>query len=243
MIKVMNSFLSTIDKYINPLIWCSIVCLFIELSQGKANSLEDGMWIFLWIERVTAVVFLIEYCCRIKCAKDGRLGYIFSPFGFIDLLSFLPFFVGFIVPLEFLGWIRALRILRLLKRFRYDRRMQLFALAIYKGWWMIKTIFGVSIFFSLLASVLLYEAEKSVQPETFGNIFNILFYFCPIAGSTIGFGDMYPVTTMGKICTIGILVFPLIGVTGALLGIISSQFEEIIKLEKDNDQNILEKFR
>lgn len=234
--------LQKIDNHIGLLIWTSIVLLFVELSTGSSNSLDGNMWIFLWVERLTAVIFMIEYILRIR-ESENKTGYVTSPLGIVDLLAFAPFMIGFFVPVSWLGWVRSLRILRLLKRFRYDRRLQLFLLALYRAWWLIRTIMSVAVFISLFAAVLLYGAEAKAQPESFGNIWSVLFWYIPVTGTTVGYGDMFPVTPIGRACSIIFLLIPLIGLSGSLLGVIGSQFQEIAEMERDPDIDPIEEFR
>ncbi len=239
-----------VDKFIKPLVWCSIILLFVELGMGSENSLSSGMWLFLWIERITASIFIVEYFCRWyedHSNPDGNIDvgcsyYPMSVMGVIDLLSWLPFIVGFFIPVNMLGWCRALRVLRVFKLFRYNRTLQLFALAIYKSWWFLRAIFFVTLCFGLLASALIFQAEKVAQPDTFGNIYN-LFWYIATADSTVGFGDMYPVTPLGKILTVLLVYLPGIAVFGSVMGVIGNSLAEVLTLEKDPSVDPIEEFK
>lgn len=244
----MTKFLHFVDRFINPLVWLSIILLFVEFFLGSDNSLDSKMWIFLWIERVTASIFCVEYFVRLyedkKCPNghyDIGPSYARSVMGVIDLLAWLPFFVGFFVPVQFLGWIRALRVLRLFKLFRYHRTLQLFALAIYRGLWLLKAILFVSLCTGLFAAAMIFEAEKTAQPEKFGNIGNV-FYFIATADSTVGFGDYYPITPIGKFLTVLLIYLPGIAVFGSIMGIIGTSFTDIMHAEKDPNRDPIEDF-
>ena len=245
----MNRFLKTVDKYIYVLIWASIVGLFVELSTGSHNSKESGMAAFLWIERFTAVVFMFEYFFRIlediknpnSTIDIGHKYYVLSVMGIIDLISWLPFVIGFFVPVAILGWIRAFRVLRILKLFRYSRTLQLFALAIYKVLWLLKAVGLTILCFGLLGSALIYEAEHAAQPDKFDGMFSTL-YFMMTAATTVGFGDMYPITTAGKIVVMTCIYIPVIGSFAALIGSFGSSFNEVMALEKDPDIDPIEEF-
>lgn len=238
----MTNFIKFIDKYIVILIWTSIILLFVELCFNEKDSLQDRVKIFLWIERATAVVFMIEYFFR--CAEDyfhpentkdivGK-NYILSPMGAIDLISWLPFFVGFFVPVQYLGWIRALRILRALKLIRYNRNLQLFTLAIYRSFWLIKAIGYVVLVFALLGSVLIFEAEKELQPDKLGDIFNC-FWYTIVTISTVGYGDISPVSPLGKIISAIFIMMPGVATFAAFIGIVGNSWSEIMEMEKDEN--------
>lgn len=251
----LTSFIKFVDKFINPLIWISIVLLFVEFFTGSNNSLDSGMVWFLWIERITAAIFMTEYFCRwYEDHNDesesidndtidiGHHYYPFSIMGVVDLLAWLPFLLGFFLPVHLLGWIRALRILRVFKLFRYHRSLQLFALAMYKSWWFIRAILFVTFCFGLLSVALIYEAEKTAQPESFGRIQN-LFWFVIVSDTTVGYGDMSPVTPIGRILTTIVLFIPGIAVFGALLGVISNSLSEVMEMERDPDIDPIEEFK
>lgn len=245
----MSQFLRLVDKYIYVLIWASIVGLFIELSTGSHNSKESGMATFLWIERFTAFVFILEYCFRIiediknpdATIDIGHNIYVLSVMGIIDLVSWLPFAIGFFVPISILGWIRAFRILRILKLFRYSRTLQLFALAIYRAMWLLKAVGLTILCFGLLGGALIYEAEHLAQPDKFDGMFST-FYFMMTAATTVGFGDMYPITNAGRIVVMTCIYLPVIGSFAALIGSLGASFNEVMELERNPDVDPIEEF-
>ena len=159
--------------------------------------------------------------------------YLISPMGMIDLMSILPFWLGFLpIFAPYLGIIRALRILRAFKLFRYNRHMQLFAVSIYKGWWMIKSAGIVAFIFNLMASALLFEFERKAQPDSFGNIWNIICWFIPVSDSTIGYGDMSPVTPAGKLITVLLVIVPGVAIGGAVIGAMTNSFHTVMEHER-----------
>ena len=246
----MTRFIDLVDRFINPLIWTSIILLFVELGFGTQNSLDSKMWLFLWCERLTAIIFMLEYFCRWiedEHNPEGHLDighhyYPLSVMGIIDLLAWLPFLIGFFIPIHLLGWVRALRVLRVLKLFRYSRVLQLFALAIYKSLWFLKAVFFVIVCSGLLAAVLIREAERSVQPENFDNLFTV-FYFIATADSTVGFGDVTPKTDLGRLLTILLIYIPGIAVFGSVIGIIGNSLSEVMVMERNPNIDPIEEFK
>src|SRR5437868_7046086 len=108
------AFLKRFDPLLKLLIWLSVALYLIELQTGSVNS-RQGHPLSLWTERVIASVLTLEYIVRLMLLG---LRYARSPLGLIDLAAVLPFWVGFFVPARWLGVVRALRVLRLLKYFR-----------------------------------------------------------------------------------------------------------------------------
>lgn len=245
----MHRFISLVDKYIYWLVWLSIACLFIEFGTGSNNSVESGMPWFLWIERLTAGIFFVEYVCRFIEDRQtpnttldvGHSSYPLSIMGLIDLLAFLPFVVGFFLPVSLLGWVRAFRVLRVLKLFRYSRNLKLFALAIYRSLWLLKAVGQAVLCFGLLAAALIYEAEHLAQPDKFDGLFSTI-YFIMTAATTVGFGDMFPITTQGRLVVMMFVYIPVIGSFASLIGILGASFNEVMQMERDPNVDPIEEF-
>lgn len=241
--------ISLVDRFIKPLIWVTVAMLFWEISLRSDNSLVEGMWVFLWCERIIGTLFALEYLARWWEDYKNPHGnfdvghnYPLSAMGVIDLLSFLPFLVGFFVPLGWLGWIRALRIIRLLKLFRYWRGLQIVALGFYKSWYFLKPLVFALIIVTLFASVIMYECEHVEQPDTFGNIANC-YWFALVSATTVGYGDMSPHTMIGKVCCATILFVPAILIFAAVVGTIGNGFQITMQMEQDPTIDPIDEFK
>lgn len=151
---------------------------------------------FLWAERTIAGLLTIEYLLRLIASKN-RIEYIKST-GIIDLLAILPFWLGFFVPFTWLGVIRACRVLRLMKFYRYNSITQRLFKEFAKHDETIKVIAFMSAALILFMSCGVYELEKVAQPDKFGTIIGTV-WFSFISATTIGYGDMAPITTAGKV--------------------------------------------
>lgn len=218
------------------MIWSSIVLLFVELGFGHENSLSSSsLIIFLWIERIVATIFGVEYILRwVESCKTNKVWvYPTSVMGLVDVLAFLPFMCGFFVPPSMLGWIRSLRILRTFKLFRYDRHLQLFALAVWRSWWLLSAIGRITIVAVLFGSALMYQAEHTHQEE-FKNIFNVV-YFVLTSITTIGYGDLSPVTSLGKLINVIFIYIPGVAIFAAMVGIVGNAWSITMEEEKDPD--------
>ena len=170
---------------------------------------------FRWFEIITVLIFTVEYLLRLwvaplkyKQSRRPKIKYIFSFYGIVDLAAILPFYVslfGFGVDLRVL---RAARLLRILKISHYNTALQDLALAIYderKSFVSAIYIFTVTL---LITSSLIFFAENSKQPEDFRSIPDAIWWSL-ITLTTVGYGDVSPITPVGKI----------IGAITALLGV------------------------
>ncbi len=168
----------------------------------------------------------------------------------IDLFSILPFYLPFIfvIDLRVLRALRIFRLFRLLKFNRYTKSMQnVFIVMKMKSIELLSSVFIV-IILMLISSALMYSIECNSQPEAFQNAFSGL-WWAIATFTTVGYGDIYPVTVAGKILG-GIVSLLGIGLVAVPTGIISSGFmelnhNELIELDKkDTDLTIeLKKLR
>lgn len=192
---------------------------------------------FLDFEVISVIIFSIEYVLRVwSCVerdeyKDpfwGRLKFIFSPWGLIDLLAILPFYISFFTT--DLGFVRILRILRMLRLFRVSRYFH--ALRVIQGVILEKKeelLLSMSfiIFTLLISSSLVYYIEHDAQPTVFRSIPDALWWGVN-AMTTVGYGDMHPITPLGKffgglIAILGVSIFAL------PTGILASGFADYLR--------------
>ena len=228
-------FLKSLDPLLKLLIWASVVLYLFELQTGSANS-RVGNPAFLWIERAIASILTIEYFLRLTLIGPR---YPRSPLGMIDLISILPFWVGFFVPDHWLGVIRALRVLRLLKYFRYSRSMQLVALAFYRAKTQLRSLAFAMLMVILLGTTTLYECEKSVPDTRFGSVYDS---FVKVTLTTINCAAVDPQTKAGKAAAM--LVFlPAMAIFAGLIGVLSSAFASVLDEFADPHSDPMALFR
>ena len=198
---------------------------------------------------ISVIIFTIEYILRVwSCNHDprynhsiyGRLRYMLTPAALIDLLAILPFYIFLFVPVgaRSIGSdFRLIRILRLLRFFRlfrltaYTKSTKLVMNVFRTRFHDLVLAFILTSFLIIIASCMVYFAEHEAQPDKFSSIPATL-YWGVITLTTVGYGDMYPLTILGKIFTVMIL---LAGVALLALpaGIITSGFiEETRKTRK-----------
>ena len=178
------------------------------------------------------VVFILEYLARIL-VSEKKLKFIFSFFGLIDLFAILPFYLSFGVDLRSLRVLRMFRLFRLLKLVRYNKAMRHFAKAMMLAKEQIILFMGVTLVLIYFAAIGIYYFENEAQPEHFSSIFDSLWWSI-VTLTTVGYGDVYPITVGGRIFTFFILLIGL-GIVAIPTGIISSSLTKVVEPNDDSE--------
>lgn len=202
--------------FIQALILVSLVTFSVET---LPNLKPETRYLLRIIEIFCVVVFTVEYILRIYVA-DSKPRFIFSFFGIIDLLAILPFYLSFGVDLKSLRALRFLRLFRVLKLVRYNRAMNHFVRAMSSAKEQIFLFIFITMILIYFAAVGIYYFENEAQPEHFSSIFDSL-WWAIVTLTTVGYGDVYPITVGGKVFTFIILMIGL-GIVAVPTGIISS---------------------
>jgi len=116
---------------------------------------------------------------------------------------------------------------RVVKLIRTNKPLMLFAESIQSSWPQLSASMVVTLFLLFLSAILLYFVEGSAQPEAFGSIPRAMWWAMATL-TTVGYGDVYPITVMGKICA-GIIALISIGVVALPAGIIAANFSDKLK--------------
>lgn len=198
-----------IEWFLVILIIINIVCLGFETDKTIYITHKS---LFTNVEVISVTIFTFEYLLRL-CSSDN-IKEIFKPLMVIDLLSILPFYLPFIgIDLRILRAFRLFRILRMFKLARYFEALQMIGNVIYRKRTELISILGVLLFLMFISSFLMFYAESDAQPEAFQNILDT-FWWSLVTFTTVGYGDVYPVTALGKVLSgiivlIGIMLFAL----------------------------------
>ena len=178
------------------------------------------------IEAFCVAVFTFEYIARIYVA-DSKPKFIFSFFGIVDFLAILPFYLSFGIDLRSLRLLRMFRLFRLFKLVRYNKAMRHFANAMKMAKEQIILFLIITIMLIYFAAVGIYYFENEAQPEHFSSIFSSLWWSI-VTLTTVGYGDVYPITVGGRIFTFFILMIGL-GIVAIPTGIISSSLTKAVE--------------
>ena len=185
-------------------------------------NLDEGTKeLFNAFELISVCLFSVEYLLRVFLSKNPYK-YIFSFFGIIDLLAILPFYLASGIDLRSIRIFRLFRLFRVFKLLKYndalDRVSDAFA-SVKKE----LVVFGVATIFLLyVAAVGIYYCENPSQPEQFKSVFHSLWWAVTTL-TTVGYGDMYPITVGGKIFTT-FVVFIGMGMVAIPTGLLASSF-------------------
>lgn len=227
------------DIFISAVIIINIATMFAE-TFSQIAFLHPACKV---VELTTMIIFCIEYALRIwtadllyKNVKKGRavIKFLLSYDGIVDLLTILPFFFlsGFVL-------FRMLRVVRIFHLFRinaqYDSFNVITSVLKEKKNQIFSSVF-IIIVLMLASSIGIYNVEHDIQPEVFENAFSGIWWSMATL-LTVGYGDIYPVTVLGKIMGI-IIAFLGVGVVAIPTGIISAGFVE----HYTKNQNALKKF-
>lgn len=215
------------DIFITAVILTNIAVLFLDTFSG----MEKYGAVLKTLEAVTIAIFCVEYLLRIWTAEYLYPGkskaqsiwkFLISFDGIVDLLTILPFFFlsGFIA-------FRMLRVVRIFHLFRinayYDSFNVITSVLYEKKNQIISSVFIILVLM-LASSLCMYSAEHEMQPETFNNAFSGMWWSISTI-LTVGYGDIYPVTVVGRGMAI-VIAFLGVGVVAIPTGIISAGFVE-----------------
>lgn len=215
------------DIFITIVIVCNIIVTFLETFE----QLSSFLGIFKVLEIVTVLVFCVEYILRIWTADylypeathlHARMKFLLSFDGIVDLLTIIPafFLSGFVI-------FRMLRVARIFHLFRlnakYDSFNVITTVLYEKRNQIISSVFIVLILM-LASSLCMYSVEHEAQPTVFRNAFSGIWWSMSTL-LTVGYGDIYPITTLGRIMAICIAYLG-VGVVAIPTGIISAGFVE-----------------
>lgn len=197
------------------------------------------------VELITILIFTLEYILRLwtadylypekkKCA--AVLGFVFSFYGLIDLLTILPYYLPFLLPFGAVAF-RLFRVIRIFRLFKINSQYDAFnvitdVLKAKKN--QLLSSLALILIFMTAASLCMYGLEHDAQPEAFRNAFSGIWWSVSTL-LTVGYGDIYPVTALGRFMAI-IIAFLGVGMVAIPTGIISAGFvEQYNKSKNDTD--------
>ncbi len=235
------------DYFILVLILLNSAAVIIE----TVKFVDDNYgFYFFWFEVFSVIVFSIEYIARVWASSSqaeysrsfwGRIKYMLTPLAIIDLVAIIPFFLTFLTfDLRIVRTLRVFRLLRLMKLVRYSASINLFGKVLKNRKEELVVTASIVLVMMVLSASFMYYAEHLAQPEAFPDIPSSM-WWAIVTLTTVGYGDVYPITTMGKVFAAVIAILG-IGMFALPTGILGASFVEELekqRLEKAGVHEIL----
>jgi voltage-gated potassium channel len=221
------------------LISLNVLAVMLETVPSIAAQYGPSLHLF---DLFSVGIFTVEYGLRLWTANLhegytrpvlGRIRYSLTPLALVDLFAILPFYIPFLIPLDlrFIRILRLLRIGRVLKMGRYSESIKTFERVFNRK----KEELAMSLFIILimlvLSSSVMYIAENAAQPDKFGSIPEAMWWGI-ITLATVGYGDVYPVTLLGKVMG-GVVALLGVAVYALPTGILAAGFAEELYAKKE----------
>ena len=225
------------DYFISILIGLNVLAIILETEKSIFGEYEI---FFRYFEILSMVIFTIEYLLRIwSCTSIeeyrnpfiGRIRYFFSPMALIDFIAIAPFYLTFIIAdARILRILRFLRVLKVTKHFHHSNTFHIITNTIFKK--RSELISSLVLMFSLLliCATGVFFAENGTQPDKFSSIPSAMWWAVATL-TTVGYGDIFPVTSLGKILGSISAIFG-IGLFALPAGLLASGFSDEMKKEK-----------
>ena len=215
---------NAIEKAYDVFMFLTIIVSLIPLTTKSHTG------IFMWLDFVSTIIFIIDYVLRLLTAdyklEKGKLSFLLYPFTFMalaDLLCILPSLFLLNNSLRLFKILRMLRILRVFKFIRYSKNIQILTNVLKKQKESLMIVGLLALGYIFISALIIFN----VEPSTFPNFFDAL-YWATISLTTVGYGDIYAVSTTGKIITM-ISSFLGIAIVALPAGIITAGYMKEIK--------------
>jgi len=240
-----DSLSRAVDIALIALISLNVLSVILETLPSLSGQYHT---VFKNFELISVIIFSIEYLTRIWCSIEkedkkykhplwGRLRYMLTPMAIIDLIVIMPLYLAFFFTID-LRFMRALRLLRVFKLTRYSSSMTLLLKVLADESKSIGAAFFVLCMLIIMASSLTYLAEHEAQPEVFSSI-PAAMWWAIITMTTVGYGDVVPITVMGKVLASVISIIS-IGIVALPAGLLASGFSEALRQRRAHYEKLVE---
>ena len=208
---------------------------------------RDQPRIFWYFDLISGMCFVLDYLLRWATAdfssKHNKvvafLIYPFTPMAIIDLLSILPTFNLINPTFKVVRISRLLKILRVIKVIRYYEPLEIILAVVRRQSKILWTVFSLAIFYIFITALIMFNAEEDINPETghylFDNFFDA-FYWAACTLTTVGYGDLYPISDVGRVISI---ISSMVGIAIIALpsGIVTAGYLDELKSRKEQKES------
>lgn len=220
---------NTLGKTIN-LIILGLIVLSLIIFVAETYSIPEYLKVlFYYIDLVILIIFTIEYLIRFWCAQ-AKFKFIFSLFSILDLLAIFPLLFGFI-DIRFFRIFRWFRVLRMIRFIEFET--SLFKINI-NNEIVLTRILLILLSVTFVYSGLIYQIEHHNNPQVFRNFFDAL-YFSVVTMTTVGFGDVTPLSELGRVVTLMMIVTGIILIPWQITEL-TRQLIKTVENKKNNTQ-------
>jgi voltage-gated potassium channel len=214
------------DYFIQTLIMLSLISFSVETLPNNSPHVIKFLEYF---ETFCIIIFSVEYLLRVFVSQKP-LSYIFSFYGIIDLLAILPFYLRGTLDFRAIRAFRVFRVFRTLKLIRYNRALHRFHIAAKIVKEEIVLFFIVTGILIFLTASGIYFFENEAQPKVFASVFHSL-WWAIVTLTTVGYGDVYPITVGGKIFTFFVLLIG-VGIVTVPAGLVATSLSKAREIEE-----------
>ena len=216
------------------LILISTMAIVLESDPRLAGRYGDLFWA---VEAVAVAVFTVEYIARLWSIVEApayrhhsslraRLRHAVSAMSLIDLLAIAPFYLQAFVPLDLL-FVRLIRLIRVVRLSRYFGGAGIFFTVLRAEWRALSSVVFAVTILVIVVSCIMYLVEREAQPEAFGSIPQAA-WWAIVTMTTVGYGDITPITNLGKVLSMVIMMLS-VGLVGLPAGMIAGRFSEELR--------------
>lgn len=237
-----NPLVRLVNLLLMLLIMTNVVAVI--LASDRAIYLELQVF-FDNFELFSIIVFSMEYLVRTwicvenpryRSSVTGRVRYMVSPMAIVDLVAVLPFYLGIIFNID-TRFLRVLRLFRIFKLSRHFSAMSVLLTVIKNELATLVSAIFIMLVLVVLASAGMFLVERDIQPETFGTIPRAM-WWATITLTTVGYGDVIPISAAGKILGIFITILG-VGMAALPAGIIASGFTREVNKRRENYRSLV----
>ncbi|WP_051206211.1 potassium channel family protein [Oceanospirillum maris] len=231
--------LSPIGRLINGfIIFLIVINVSVVIVETIPDINRDYQGLFHYIELFSVAIFTLEYLIRVWVSADnpkfgpgfkGKLRYIFSPIALVDLIVIVPFYLSLFISID-LRYLRLLRLLRLLKLSHYIRSMDIFLKVVSSELASLASAVFAVLVLVVIAACVMFTLEHRAQPEAFKSVLDAI-WWAVVTLTTVGYGDITPVTAGGKMLAIMIMLLG-VGTVALPAGMLAARFSEELQNRK-----------